>query len=58
MIDKLQTIIARYDELTKLMSQPDVMDNIKTFTKMAREQRSMKELVEQSQKYVKYHLIK
>ena len=36
MIDKLQTIIARYDELTKLMSQPDVMDNIKTFTKMAR----------------------
>ena len=59
MIDKIQTVIARYDELGELMSQPDAMADMKSFTKMAREHRAMKELVEISQKYIKgYEQIK
>ena len=59
MIDKIQTVIARYDELGELMSQPDAMADMKSFTKMARERRAMKELVEISQKYIKdYQQIK
>jgi len=53
MIDKIQTVIARYNELGELMSQPDAMADMKAFTKMAREYRAMKELVEISQKYIK-----
>ena len=53
MIDKLKIVIARYDELSKLMSQPDSMSNIKAFTKMAQEHRAMEDLVKNSQKYVK-----
>ena len=45
MIDKIQTVIARYDELGDLMSQPDAMTDRKAFTKLAREHRAMKELV-------------
>ena len=59
MIDKIQTVIARYNELGELMSQPDAMADMKAFTKMAREYRTMKELVEISQKYIKdYEQIK
>ena len=52
MIDKLQTIINRYDELSDLMSKPEAMANIKSFTKMAREHRGMEKLVEKSRKYI------
>ena len=48
MINKLQTVIARYDELAMLMSKPDATANMKVFTRMARERRGMEELVEQS----------
>ena len=53
MIDKLQAIIARYYDLTKLMSHPDAMTDMKAFTKMAREHKAMEELVDKSQKYLK-----
>jgi peptide chain release factor 1 len=53
MIDKLQTVIARYNDLAKLMSHPDAMTNMKTFTAMAREHKAMTELVDKSQKYLK-----
>ena len=53
MIDKLQTVINRYDELSKLMSQPDAMSDRKRFTNMAREHRAMEKLVEESNKYLK-----
>ena len=55
MIDKLQTIINRYDELSDLMSKPEAMANIKSFTKMAREHRGMEKLVEKSRKYIIDH---
>ena len=52
MIDKLQTIIERYDTLAELMSQPDAMHNIKAFTQLAREHSGLTELVELSKKYI------
>ena len=48
MIDKLQTIIERYDTLAELMSQPDAMHNMKAFTQLAREHSGLTELVELS----------
>ena len=52
MIDKLHTIITRYDELAKLMSQPGAMQDMKAFTKLAREHSGLTELVEHSKKYI------
>ncbi len=52
MIDKLQTIIERYDTLAELMSQPDAMHNMKAFTQLAREHSSLTELVELSIIYI------
>ena len=53
MIDKLQTVLARYDELAELMNLPDAMQNMKAFTKLAREHRSLTELVDESKIYIK-----
>ena len=33
MIDKLNSVLSRYDELEELMSQPDAMKDINAFTK-------------------------
>jgi len=52
MIDKLQTIIDRYDTLAELMSQPDAMHNMKAFTQLAREHSGLTQLVELSKKYI------
>ena len=52
MIDKLKSILTRYDELEELMSQPDAMHDIKTFTKMAREHTSISELVDHAKTYI------
>ena len=52
MIDKLQTIIERYDTLAELMSRPDAMHNMKAFTQLAREHSGLTELVELSKKYI------
>jgi len=52
MIDKLQTVLARYDELAELMSQPNAMQDMKAFTKLAREYRGLTEIVEHSKIYI------
>ena len=52
MIDKLKTIINRHDELAHLMSQPDSMQDMKKFTKLAQEHSSLTDLVEESKKYI------
>jgi len=51
-IDKLKTIINRHDELAHLMSQPDSMQDMKKFTKLAQEHSSLTDLVEESKKYI------
>jgi len=55
MIDKLQSLITRYDELAELMSQPDALQDMKTYTKMAREHTSMTELIDRAKKYINTH---
>ena len=52
MIDKLKTIIKRYDTLAELMSKPDAMHNMKTFTLLAQELSCLTELVDLSKKYI------
>ena len=46
MIDKVLTVIERHDSLAEAMSQPDAMNDMKTFTQMAREHRGLDEAVE------------
>ena len=52
MIDKLKTIINRHNELADLMSQPDSMQDMKKFTRLAQEHSSLTNLVEESKKYI------
>jgi len=51
-INKLKTIINRHNELANLMSQPDSMQDMKKFTKLAQEHSSLTDLVEESKKYI------
>ena len=53
MINKLQLVINRYNELGELMSKPEAMNNMKKFTQMAREHSSMDKLVEHAKKYLR-----
>ena len=52
MIDKLKLVVDRYNELAELMSQPEAMNDMKDFTRMAREHSSMDKLVEYAKKYI------
>jgi len=52
MINKLHSIISRYNELAELMSLPNAMKNMETFKQMAREHTGMTELVEHAKKYI------
>ena len=52
MIDKLKSVIVRYDELSNLMSLPNSMQDMKAFTRLAREHRGLRELVEHAKKYI------
>ncbi len=45
MIDKVIAVIDRHNELAHLMSQPDAMNDMKAFTQMAREHRSLEAAV-------------
>ena len=56
MIDKLQDIISRYNELTNLMNQPDAINNHKIFAEMAKEHSGLTEIVEKSQIYIKKYI--
>jgi len=55
MIEKLKKVISNYNELAKLMSQPNAMNDMKKFTELAREYRGMEELVENAKKYLNDH---
>ena len=59
MIDKLHSIISRYDELEETMSRVDAMQNIKAYAEIAREHTAISELVEHAKKYINtYNQIK
>ena len=59
MINKLQDIINKYDELAKLMSHPDMLNDHKKIAETAKEHSSLTEIVHQSKIYInKYNQLK
>ena len=46
MIDRLESIARRYREIENAMGRPEVASDHEQLTKLAREQRSMREIVE------------
>ena len=53
MFDKLEDILVKYNELTKLISDPDVISDQNTWKKYMKEQAAMKDVVEKYQEYKK-----
>ena len=51
MFDKLEEVEKRYNELTELISNPDVIENQQNWKKYMKEQSAMKDVVD---KYVEY----
>jgi len=50
--DKLQPFIDRYNELSELLSSPDISSNIKRMTELSKEQSDLSELVEKANLYI------
>ena len=51
MFDKLEALYQKYEELTKLISDPEVIADQESWRKYMKEQASMKDVVD---KYVEY----
>ena len=49
--DKLQVFIARYDELSELLSSPDITSDIKRMTELSKEQSNLLPMVEKANEY-------
>ncbi len=50
--EKLQPFIERYNELTTLLSSPDIASNIARMTELSKEQSNLATLVEKAQTYI------
>ncbi|CUV64942.1 Peptide chain release factor 1 (RF-1) [Sulfurovum sp. enrichment culture clone C5] len=50
--DKLLPFINRYNELTELLSAPDISNDIKKMTELSREQSNLSEIVEKAKRYI------
>lgn len=50
---KLQPFIARYDEISALLVQPDILNDIKRITELSKEQSDLEELVQKARQYLK-----
>ena len=53
MIERLQNIENRYNELTNEMMKPEVVSNVKETLKLTKEQASLKDAYEAYQEYKK-----
>ena len=49
--DKLTPFINRYNELSRLLSSPDITSDIKRMTELSKEQSSLEDIVEKAQEY-------
>jgi len=45
MIDRLEKILSRYNEITNLLTTPEIINDIKKMTKLSKEQSSLEETV-------------
>ena len=52
MIDKLKSIIDKYNQLSDSLSDPDIISNSKKFAKIAKEHNSLTPIVEKSKIYI------
>ncbi len=50
--DRLKPFINRYDEITSLLSSPNITNDIKKMTDLSREQSNMSQLVEKAKSYI------
>lgn len=50
--DKLIPFINRYNEITELLSSPDISSDIKKMTELSKEQSSLNEIVEKAKRYI------
>jgi len=50
--EKLKSIIERYDNIQKELMQPDIISDVKKFTKLSKEAKSLLEIVETATKYL------
>ena len=65
MIERLESIEAKYNEITKELTTPEVLNNVKTLTELSKKQSSLeetvplykryKEIEKNIKKYVKYY---
>ncbi len=51
--DKLQPFVDRYDEISSLLSSPDIANDIKKMTELSREQSSLEPIVKTANEYFK-----
>ena len=52
MIDKIENLINKYKSLSDEMSNPDIISNMKHYTKIAKEHKSLEEVVQKGKKYL------
>jgi len=50
--EKLQPFIDRHNEITKLLSSPDIASDIERMTELSKEQSGLAELVEKAKEYI------
>ena len=55
MIDKLENIVREYDELMIKISSPDIMTDIKKYTKLARHEKMLSIIMPSAKEYIKKH---
>ena len=49
--DKLKVFITRYDELSEMLSSPDITSDIKRMTELSKEQSSLLPIVDKANEY-------
>ena len=55
MIEKVKKIISDYDEITKKISDPNIMSDIKSYTKLAKEEKHISRIIPKAKEYVKLY---
>lgn len=53
MEEKLKSILAKYNELSQKLSDPDIVSDMKLFTRISREHKQLQELAIAAEKYLK-----
>ena len=55
MIEKLKNLIKEYEELMLKLSSPDIMSDIKKYTELARQEKTLSSIMPEAKKYIKKH---